>query len=302
MPKNYFNLGLDVLIILVLLLLMEPDILGRTLHEWIGLIIGAVLITHISINWQWIKTITLNFLHKLTFRARLNYILDLLIFTGFAATIISGMYISKSIDFSWLGIPRGGMGWKLLHTSVSYLTFLLAAVHTGMNFRGVLRILNPRLRPTVLNMDIKRLAKIAVIVVILIGGVYSFIYLDFQSKANPMLIVQAVQALNENGQTFPQGYRGQKPDHERFSGEKAEPPEEFKEKGKNGPRELQGRGPSGFTGSDGGEKFGPIGLGAKKAGRDFTDVLAFLGVFASIFSITYLTDKFFRNRKHTAAS
>jgi len=142
--KNKFKLVLDLVMALSLLLIMVPNILGQIVHEWVGLIIGAVLLIHLVINWNSIKTLTLNFFHSLSFKIRITYFLNLLIFIGFVSIIISGMYISKSIDFSWLGISRGsGMGWKLLHTSTSYLTFLLVSIHIGMNFRWVLSAVKP---------------------------------------------------------------------------------------------------------------------------------------------------------------
>jgi len=142
--KNKFKLGFNLVMALSLLLIMIPKLFGQTVHEWAGLIIGAVFIIHIVINWNSIKTVTLRFLNNLGFRTRLTSILNLLIFIGFVAVIVSGMYISKSIDFSWLGITKsGGMGWKLLHTSASYLTFLLVGVHAGMNFHWVLNVIKP---------------------------------------------------------------------------------------------------------------------------------------------------------------
>lgn len=144
MGKHNTRLGLDLLMIVSLLLIMVPVLLGQTWHEWAGLILGAVLIIHIVIHWKRLKAITLNFHHRLAFRTRFNYILNLVIFAGFAGIIVSGIFMAKTIDFSWLGINRGnGMGWKLLHASASYLTFVLIGIHTGMNFDRVLYTINP---------------------------------------------------------------------------------------------------------------------------------------------------------------
>ncbi len=144
MDKNKFKLVLDLVMALSLLLIMVPNLLGQTVHEWAGLIMAAMLLIHIVFNWNRIKSVTLNFFHKLSFKIRLTYFLNLLLFIGFVSIIISGMFISKSIDFSWLGISRGsGLGWKSLHSSISYLTFLLVGIHIGMNFHWVLSAVKP---------------------------------------------------------------------------------------------------------------------------------------------------------------
>ena len=123
MQKNHFKLGLDVLMALSLLFIMVPKILGQSVHEWAGLVIAAVFITHIIVNWKWIKMVTTHFLRRLPFRTRFNYILNLLVFAGFAAIIVSGVCISETIDFSWLGIARGGGGWKMLHKGLAFFVF-----------------------------------------------------------------------------------------------------------------------------------------------------------------------------------
>ncbi|MEN6351190.1 MAG: cytochrome b/b6 domain-containing protein [Syntrophomonas sp.] len=148
MGKNRIKFSLDLLMALSLLFLMVPVVLGQTVHEWAGLVIGVVFIVHIVLNWNWIKAITLKLHRQLTLRVRLNYMLNLLIFIGFAAILLSGMYISKTIDFSWLGIDGGGrVGWKLLHTSVSYLTFIIVGIHAGMNFPWVIHVIQKGFQP-----------------------------------------------------------------------------------------------------------------------------------------------------------
>ncbi len=144
MTKNYFKLGLDVLMALGLLLIMVPKAIGQNVHEWAGIIIALAFITHIIVNWKWVKTVTLRFHRSLPLRTRFIYILNLLVFIGFAALVTSGLFIAETIDFSWLGINRGAeIGWKILHKSLPSLVFLLAAIHAGMNLDWVRRVLKP---------------------------------------------------------------------------------------------------------------------------------------------------------------
>lgn len=136
--KNNFKLGLDMVMIFSLIFLMVPVSMGQTIHEWAGLVIAAVFICHIALNWKWIKKVSLCFGGKLQGKTRLNYILTLLMFSGFLFIIISGMYIAKTIDFSWLGISSGNQGmWKVIHSTVAYITFIIVGIHTGLNLGWV---------------------------------------------------------------------------------------------------------------------------------------------------------------------
>ncbi len=136
--KNDIKFGLDMIIIISLILLMVPISMGQTIHEWAGLVIAGIFICHISLNWNWVKKVSLRFLGKLPGRTRLNYILTLLMFIGFVFIIISGVLTAKVIDFSWLGITNSGQGiWRIVHSTVSYITFVIAGIHTGLNYRWI---------------------------------------------------------------------------------------------------------------------------------------------------------------------
>ena len=118
-----------------------------------------------------------------------------------------------------------------------------------------------------------KLIKIILIVFILAGGAYSFNYLSFLSKANPANLVEAIQSINSRDSTFQQGFRCHKQGHKSTSFE--------------GPRGLGG------PGGRHGNHFGQGNAGFNSLGN----LLAFLGVFASTLTVTYIIDQFFRNQK-----
>ncbi|MEN6351191.1 MAG: hypothetical protein ABFD08_17580 [Syntrophomonas sp.] len=113
-----------------------------------------------------------------------------------------------------------------------------------------------------------RLAKLVLVVCILVGGFYSFNHLDYATKANPVKIVEAIQSFDGNSTSF-------KPD---FSGSKPQQNLQFKGQ----------RGPAGHS------------RGENVAGNGIYEVIAFLGVFASALTITYLIDQFFKKKKAAA--
>ncbi|MEN6324786.1 MAG: hypothetical protein ABFD18_01055 [Syntrophomonas sp.] len=110
-----------------------------------------------------------------------------------------------------------------------------------------------------------KLIKIILIVCIFAGGAYSFNHLSFLSKANPANVLEAIQSFNQSSSNFQQGFRGPSA-------------------GQRPPFEGQ-RGPGGHS------------RGANQGFNSFGNLLAFLGVFASTITATYVVDQLLRNRK-----
>lgn len=124
--------------LLSFLLLMDPLATGLYLHEWAGLLICILFIVHKLINWIWIKKTTKNFFRKMPQRNRVLYVIDWLLLIGFTLVVISGIKIAHLIDFSWLGVGRGSVFWRLGHMSFSILCLILVAIHVGLNWKWVL--------------------------------------------------------------------------------------------------------------------------------------------------------------------
>jgi hypothetical protein len=140
MKKVHFKFIQNIFIIVVTLILMDPKAyLGMWFHEWAGLLIALFYILHKILNWNWIKESSKRLFGKLPVKVRLNYILDLLLLIGFTLIIWSGMGISKTINFSWLGFDRGHqMIYKGLHTGVSMLVIIILGIHLGLHWDWVL--------------------------------------------------------------------------------------------------------------------------------------------------------------------
>ena len=136
---NLTKFILSLALTIVMLLLMDPrSFYGLGFHEWAGLIIGIFFIVHKILNWTWIKKVTVGFFRKTTGRARLNYILDVLLLAGLILMTLSGIAIARTIDFSWLSLGGSGMFWRWMHTSSSFITLALFGVHLGLHWNWVL--------------------------------------------------------------------------------------------------------------------------------------------------------------------
>ena len=140
---NIFKFFLSLALTIVMLLLMDPrSFYGLVFHEWAGLIIGIFFILHKALNWGWIKKVTVSFFRKATGKARLNYFLDIILLAGMVLMILSGIAISRTIDFSWLNLGGSGMFWRVMHTSSSYITLVLFGIHLGLHWKWVLQRFN----------------------------------------------------------------------------------------------------------------------------------------------------------------
>ena len=130
----------NLLILIVSLFLMDDNsFMGITFHEIAGLCICLFYILHKALNWTWIKETTKRLFGKISAKRRLNYIMDVLLLIGFTLIIMSGMAISKTIDFSWLGFDREHqMIYRSMHTSVSMIVIIIAGIHVGLHWDWVL--------------------------------------------------------------------------------------------------------------------------------------------------------------------
>lgn len=139
MKLNTFKFGQNILIALVFLLLMdERSFFGMWFHEIAGLVVCALFILHMLLNWTWIKVTTKRLFGKISGKQRLNYILDILLLVGFACILISGMAIAKMINFSWLGFDmENRMIYRSMHTSFSMLVLIIVGIHLGLHWGWV---------------------------------------------------------------------------------------------------------------------------------------------------------------------
>jgi len=136
---NLTKFILSLALTVVMLLLMDPrSFYGLGFHEWAGLFIGIFFIVHKILNWTWIKKVTVGFFRRTTGRARLNYVLDVLLLAGLVLMTLSGIAIARTIDFSWLNLGGSRMFWRVMHTSSSLITLVLFGIHLGLHWNWVL--------------------------------------------------------------------------------------------------------------------------------------------------------------------
>ena len=137
---NKIKLTLNITLAITMLLLMDPrSFYGLEFHEWAGLIIGLFFLIHKALNWTWIKKVTACLFKRSRSRAKLNYVIDVLLLAGMILMILSGIAIARTINFSWLNLGGSRIFWRVMHTSSSLITLALFGVHLGLHWKWVVQ-------------------------------------------------------------------------------------------------------------------------------------------------------------------
>jgi hypothetical protein len=137
---NYVKISLDLLMALTFALLFKPRILdGLPFHETAGLVIGVAVLSHILLNWRWVKNATLKIFNpKLPGKIRFSYLLNLLLLITMSTIIITGIFISRVL-FPNLAV-RNQHSMRALHNLSSYFTLMLVGIHVGIHWQWVMNV------------------------------------------------------------------------------------------------------------------------------------------------------------------
>ncbi len=135
--RNTVNLIVDSVIFIAFLVAMAPRFSGLAIHEWLGIAFGAGIITHLLLHWQWLVEVTKRFFGKAQWSARINYILNTLLFVDVTIIIFTGLMISESA-LPQLGITLARSGsWRMLHTLSANLFLVLTGLHIALHWQWI---------------------------------------------------------------------------------------------------------------------------------------------------------------------
>lgn len=131
------KLVIDVIIFMIFLIAMEPRSSGITVHEWLTTAALAALVIHLLLSWDWIVQTTQRFLGKTSTQARINYLLNWLLFIDGTVIMLSGFMISESLLPS-LGITLPpNFAWRSVHDLSANLLLLLLGLHTALHWSWI---------------------------------------------------------------------------------------------------------------------------------------------------------------------
>lgn len=173
---------LDIALVIVFALLFNKMVFtGMAFHEIAGIVICGAFLLHKLFNWKWIKKVTKGlFGRQMPLRAKLCYLLDVILLLCMAFILISGISISKVV-FPNLQIGTS-LNFKQLHVSVSYLTLLFLGIHVGLHWKWVMDMFKKLVRLPA-NKVTPWIARVLAVGVLLFGS-YNIYTTSYISKAN----------------------------------------------------------------------------------------------------------------------
>jgi len=133
--RNALAIYVDILLLAMLLLLFSPRMTGLSIHEWLGISLGGVLIVHLLLSWSWISSTTRRVVSAPNRRTRINYVLNCLLFVLIIVEVTSGFEISQ-VSLPSLGIQTiDDRSWRALHNQTLNWAMLVLGFHLAMNWR-----------------------------------------------------------------------------------------------------------------------------------------------------------------------
>lgn len=130
--------ALDSVLLVAYIALQEPGgATGFVLHEWIGLAFIPLFVLHLVLSWRWIVATWRRLRKPSTLRARVNFFLNLSLFTMMAIVIVSGLVVSEH------ALPAAGVRtapterWEQLHNFTSSLIAPIMGLHLALNWSWI---------------------------------------------------------------------------------------------------------------------------------------------------------------------
>ena len=94
--RKILKIFLDIILFILTFCLIEIDLTGNIIHEYLGILITILIVLHIILNYNWFIRVIKNY-KKVNTKAKIIVITDLLILISFLMTIICGILISNEI-------------------------------------------------------------------------------------------------------------------------------------------------------------------------------------------------------------
>ncbi len=132
------NLILDLTMFGSMLAVTNPRLTGNTVHEWLGVSLAGVIMTHLLLHWDWIIKVGKEFFRKFFHQSRLNFVVDTLFFITMTGSLFSGILISRSV-LPALGLQLDiSRGWRMIHSLTSNASLILLGIHFALHWKWVI--------------------------------------------------------------------------------------------------------------------------------------------------------------------
>jgi hypothetical protein len=127
--KQAVRIIIDLMMTFFLLCAYAYRITGDAAHEWIGVSVFVLVITHNVINRQWYKSI---FRGTYTPRRAIMSAVNIALAFTMTTLIVTGLLQSRTV-LAFLHLP-GGIVLRLIHTTAAYWLLPLTGIHLGLHW------------------------------------------------------------------------------------------------------------------------------------------------------------------------
>lgn len=170
--KQKIRLIIDILMTLFLYGVIGYQFFSQETHEWFGVIILLLFITHNLLNIQWYKNLLKN---RYTTIRTVYLIIDGCVLISMFIQMYSGIAMSRYI-FSFCNIPGSMSLVRRMHVLGAYWGFLFISLHLGIHWAVIIRQLKKNIKESLDNMSIIFMIISATIA---IYGMYAFYKRNF---------------------------------------------------------------------------------------------------------------------------
>ncbi len=140
-PKRFnstkINMALDGTLLLAFLFAMDPHTTGKVIHEWLSIAFCVAIIVHLLLHWEWVVAVTRRFFSKTVKPARVNYLLNILLFISMTVVFFSGIMMSEVI-LPMLGIEaQHNFFWRWLHSFSADSILVVIGLHLALHWKWI---------------------------------------------------------------------------------------------------------------------------------------------------------------------
>jgi len=137
--RTRLDFWFDAILLLGFTLAYSYGFTGIGIHEWLGIALGAALLLHLTLHWDWVIRTT----RKLVSPHgpdKLIYLVNLALLVAMTFCVASGILISR-VALPSLGIyPLTGPFWTEFHFKTADVTLFLVPVHVALRWRWIVRV------------------------------------------------------------------------------------------------------------------------------------------------------------------
>lgn len=136
LARTRIDFWFDAVLLVTFTLAYSLRFTGLATHEWLGIGLGAALLVHLTLHWDWVTRTTRKLLRR-GGRERFIWLVSLLLLVSMTLCIMSGILISQ-VALPELGITMPASPfWRDVHGTTATLVLILVPVHVALDWRWI---------------------------------------------------------------------------------------------------------------------------------------------------------------------